>query len=292
MNTAPSPLPVFFARRSPSKFLFGMLLLGAFLLGGSTISLAGSPEAPTEVCNTPNPPKFGLDSQTDGESKVTWLSTGAAKVKFDFIPEDEREHRTSRGYPCVLSPEGVFGVEAHGTRKYVYSRDGEYLSAEDFAELIRSDSRYEAGMPVVLFCCETGKGFRPFAQKLANLLGAEVVAPTEKLWPQRNGRFIVAQELARKTFFGEVGLKRADLSRQGTMKTFSPSSTPDAEVTSVAREESAEPISSSSAASLTRTQNPPKKPLLRAGARTAALLAGMPERNADYFNATEEKAKR
>ena len=46
------------------------------------------------------------------------------------------------------------------------------MNARELAEWIRNDARYQAGMTVYLFCCETGKGDRSFAQKLANTLGA------------------------------------------------------------------------------------------------------------------------
>ena len=47
------------------------------------------------------------------------------------------------------------------------------------------------------------------------------------------------------------------------------------EVLRVVEDEVPQHSSSSSAASVARTQQPPKKPLLRANARTAALLAGI-----------------
>jgi hypothetical protein len=277
-----------------SKILAGTFLFGAFLLTGVSSLFAEPPAAKAEFCNTPSSPNFGLASRSEAGSKVdTLLLSEATRVKLDFIPLEERADRATRGYPCVLSPEGVFGVEAHGTRKVLFTRDGEILTVEDVAELILSDSRYERGMTVYLFCCETGKGLRPFAQKLANVLGAEVVAPTEKLWPQRSGRFIVAQELTRRGFFGEIGLKRADTARMGAMKTFSPDSNASpAAVAAVSAEESPEDLTSSSAATLARTKNPPakkQKPLLRANARSAALLAGIPDRSVQYYNATERK---
>lgn len=265
------------------------LLIG-FICG----SLAAAPVAKggsdsPEPSNSPSTADFALDSNSSGESKVSALSSEKrGHIKMDFIPEDERARRTSKGFPCVSPPEGAYGVEGHGTPYNIFDRTGEPMSAGKLAERIRSDRSFQAGMTVYLLCCETGKGNRSFAQKLADSLGSEVVAPTEKLWPLKTGRYVVAQERMRKTFgIFEKGEQRADHDKPGTMKTFRPTSTAPAVASS--RDEVSQPSSSSSAASPVRAQNPQKRPLLRASARTAALLAGMPRQKEStmYWNSKE-----
>jgi hypothetical protein len=272
-------------------------LLGSFLLGGFSFLFVGSLAEPAsseaQFCNSPSTSNFSL-SRSSGESKVSSLGSSRSKVKLDFIPADERASRTRRGFPCVSTPVGAYGVEGHGTANTVFCRTGEPMNARELAKWIRNDSRYQAGMTVYLMCCETGKGSRPIAQKLADQLGAEVVAPTEKLWPQQTGLYIVAQERMKKTMGGmfESGEQRADITRLGSMKTFRPdtlASTVSPQKSTPSRSVAPETSSSSSAASLVRTQEPPKKPLLRPSARTAALLAGIPSAKdtTEYLNSSK-----
>ena len=270
----------------------------AFILGGFASLAPNSfahPEEPVQArfCNSPSLANFALDNSTNGESKVSALtSERRTHLKLDFIPSDERAKRASRGYPCVSAPEGAYGIEGHGSPHSVFSRNGVPMNARELAEWIRNDDRYQAGMTVYLFCCETGKGDRSFAQKLADTLGAEVVAPTEKFWPQQNGLYVVAQERTHKTLgIFETGEQRADTTRPGTMKTFKPTAAAAAaaaQFAAASKDVDASPNdSSSSAASVVRTQQTPRKPFLRASARTAALLAGIqgPRDSTAYFNA-------
>jgi hypothetical protein len=281
---------------SPSLISKVGTIAAAFIFSGF-LSLAptssANPEAsasePARICNSSTPADSASDGQATCEPKVSALtSEGRSHIKIDFIPSEERAKRASRGFPCVSSPEGVYGIEGHGSPHSVFSRDGEPMNARELAEWIRNDARYQAGMTVYLFCCETGKGDRSFAQKLANTLGADVVAPTEKFWPQQNGLYLVAQERTHKTLgIFETGEQRADTTRPGTMKTFKPTAAAAAQLAATSKDDASSRIdSSSSAASPVRMQQPPKKPLLRASARTAALLAGIqgPRDSAAYFN--------
>jgi hypothetical protein len=272
------------------------VMAAAFIFAG-LLSLApnlfANPETSEQgrICNSPSAANPASNGQPPCESKVSSLtSEGRAHIKLDFIPSDERAKRASRGFPCVSSPEGVYGIEGHGSPHSVFSREGEPMNASELAEWIRNDTRYQAGMTVYLFCCETGKGDRSFAQRLANTLGANVVAPTEKFWPQPNGLYLVARERTHKTLgIFETGEQRADTTRPGTMKTFKPSAeaVAAAQIPATSKDDDASLTdSSSSAASMVRTQQPPRKPFLRASARTAALLAGIqgPRDSTAYFN--------
>lgn len=304
---APFP-PVFMSvqRGTARKVPLSVLLPLSFILGGVCFLLLSSWLAsshgqqtlndmavliPARTVSTDEPqpsnsPKrggFALDPSSEG-SKVDALTAGRRdRVKLDFIPVEERQHRTVKGYPCVSTPSGTFGVEGHGTPDSVFYRSGEPMDAKELARLIMEDSRFRPGMPVYLLCCETGKGWRPFAQKLADALGTEVVAPTEKLWPQHSGLYIVAEErMLKSPGMFPVGIQRADTTRLGEMRTFLPSHSPSpasnsrAEGRTVARTFASSNISNSSAAASVRTPRPMKKPMLRASARTAAFLAGNP----------------
>lgn len=235
-----------------------------------------------QPCNSPNTGDFSLDSSSHDGSKVSSLTSknGRSQIKLDFIPVEERRSRTTRGFPSVTAPEGAYGIEGHGSPDSVFCRTGEPMTAKELASWIVNDPRYRSGMTVYLLCCETGKGSRPFAQKLADTLGTDVVAPTEKLWPLQTGLYVVAQERTRKSLgVFDVGIQRADISRLGEMRTFHPSAGTLAIGSTRSRKGGqAAPsmnFSSSGAATPILTQEPQKKPLLRPGAKTAALLAGI-----------------
>jgi hypothetical protein len=147
------------------------------------------------------------------------------------------------------------------------------MSVGELASIITDDSRYQSGMTVYLMCCETGKGCRSFAQQLANALGTEVVAPTEKLWPLQNGSYIVAPERRHSAFSMYSGEHMADTGRLGEMKIFKPGRGPTVMVSASRKEKSPRAISSSSAASPAKTLEAPKKDSLTGMAKTAALLA-------------------
>jgi len=93
-------------------------------------------------------------------------------------------------------PNGAFVIGAHGN-KFEISDDrqwnllpqtGPKLSPEQLAAILNaSNSGYHKGQPVVLYSCSTGKGNDSFAQQLAKLLGAEVIAPSDLLWGEGQG---------------------------------------------------------------------------------------------------------
>lgn len=135
-------------------------------------------------------------------------------IRIDFLPSPERATRLSMGYPRVMAPKGAYGIEGHGDSRYVYCKQGRAMTAAELAQWVLRDPAYRQGMPVYLMCCETGKGRNPIAQKLADILGCTVVAPTERLWPLKDGRYIVAPP----TPDG----RKADITRLGSMKHFQP----------------------------------------------------------------------
>lgn len=133
-------------------------------------------------------------------------------ARIDFIPDAERAYRSSLGIPRTTAPDGAYGIEGHGTSFAVYCKRGRAMGAKELATWVLNDPTYRKGFPVYLLCCHTGKGRNPIARQLAQLLGVEVYAPTEKLWPLADGKYIVAG-----------GDKKADLGKLGQMRKFSPS---------------------------------------------------------------------
>jgi hypothetical protein len=152
--------------------------------------------------------------------------TGGNIVRLDFIPVEEREMRNIGGYGRIQTPRGAYGVEGHGDPGVMFFRNGQACPPAELARWIRHDRRYTPGMTVYLFACETGKGSRCFAQRLADELNARVVAPTEKLWLAKNGGYTVAREqTGRLLGFIPAALPHADNARTGAMKTFAPKAT-------------------------------------------------------------------
>lgn len=245
------------------------LLCGGIALTPNTF--ADSAAQGLAFSNGPSSSSFTLDSRAQTESKVSALTTVQRRpVALDFIPAAERASRSRRGYPPVTVPAGTYGVEGHGLPRSLFFGNGQPMTAGELATRITSDSRYQPGMTVYLMCCETGKGRRSVAQQLANVLGTEVVAPTEKLWPQQNGLFVVAPE---RKYDVSGAAPSADTDRLGTMKTFKPGRGPVLAAKSSRDDTPSVPPSSSTMASAYSTQPKSSQPSSGSIAKTAALLA-------------------
>ncbi|MCL9759547.1 hypothetical protein [Frankia sp. AiPa1] len=94
-----------------------------------------------------------------------------------FYPPSESNTESAR----LVAPEpGYYTVDIHGDPSGCLFGT-ERLDAHDVAQLIRTDRGWDH-RPVRLLSCETGKGDNPMAQKLANELGRNVLAPTENAW--------------------------------------------------------------------------------------------------------------
>lgn len=145
------------------------------------------------------------------------------EVKLDLIPSRERKERFDLGYERLRVPSGTYGVEGHGTRCRVSLKNGKEVTPVELAGWIRNDARYTRDMTVYLLACETGKGDRPYAQELADLLQANVYAPTEKLWIHRGGAYSVHSGSGKKLANGIAQTSEAgDAGRPGVMKAFYP----------------------------------------------------------------------
>lgn len=157
------------------------------------------------------------------DSRPSAHSQPRTEVKLDFIPNAERQKRAAKGYARLKTTEGVYGVEGHGTPTHMYCKNGQRLDAAELVQWIKNDRRYKTGMTVHLLACETGQGPHPFAQEVSDLLQATVIAPTEKLWVQRDGYYSVSGDSSvRLLGLIPIANGKADPDRPGEMKTFRP----------------------------------------------------------------------
>ena len=79
------------------------------------------------------------------------------------------------------------------------------IVAEDVAEWIRVDPRYDCGK-IRLLACSAGKYDDGAAQEISDILGVEVLAPTEDLYINYAGEYNVAKTktLSDMIFVGEA----------------------------------------------------------------------------------------
>jgi hypothetical protein len=145
------------------------------------------------------------------------------EIKLDLIPTKERKERTQLGYRMLRVPKNTYGVEGHGANWRVSLKNGEEVTPAELARWIKRDTRYVRDMPVYLLACETGKGDRPYAQELADILQTDVYAPTERLWIMTNGTYNIYASTSNKPADGTAQLDgTADHNRPGRMKYFRP----------------------------------------------------------------------
>ena len=63
-------------------------------------------------------------------------------------------------------------------------------SAFEFAEMLRNDPEYHGGN-IRLLSCSAGAGENSIAQQIADILGVDVLAPTEDLYVNSKGELFV-----------------------------------------------------------------------------------------------------
>ena len=81
-------------------------------------------------------------------------------------------------------------VGGHGNPSMMVDACGRALTAKELGKMVREHSKYKPGQTVKLMSCNTGKGGKPYAQKLATELGCPVVAPDEFLWIWPDGKYM------------------------------------------------------------------------------------------------------
>ncbi len=135
----------------------------------------------------------------------------------------------------------VYGFAGHGNPNSVSDPQDSPVGPLGVADAISRDPAW-GGRPVVLYSCNTGRGQDPFAQLLADALGALVLAPDNFGWlppPSNPIRFFIGppvggdccnQNLSSdccREFFDEIGEKpRPDLGNPGRWRVFIPRGNP------------------------------------------------------------------
>ncbi len=100
-------------------------------------------------------------------------------VDINLFPHDEAIRKSADN---ITSPSGAFTVGSHGGQNIMTDTDKKGITPAQMAGRIKAHPSYTAGQKVMLISCETGKGADPYAQKLADELGAPVKAPDKLLW--------------------------------------------------------------------------------------------------------------
>lgn len=95
-----------------------------------------------------------------------------------------------------------YTVGGHGFPRGMIDSNGNPLSPEKLADIIKSDPKYDACKPVKLDSCNTGKstgdGSDNFAQQLANALKNTVYAPNNFVWYNSRGETWLADRDGKK----------------------------------------------------------------------------------------------
>jgi len=84
----------------------------------------------------------------------------------------------------------TYTVGGHGNTQNILNVD-KLISPKDLANIIKKDPGFKDAEVVKLYSCSTGntdKNKNPFAEKLADLLGKPVIAPSNVLWMDSKGR--------------------------------------------------------------------------------------------------------
>ncbi|OOG49135.1 hypothetical protein B0E50_06980 [Rhodanobacter sp. C01] len=166
-----------------------------------------------------------------GNDPLSYFDPLGLQVNLNMFPKNTDDWTGANNYQ---SPADVYTVGAHGNPLDMVDANGNPLYPSELAQLIKRDKSYKLGEPVRLLSCNTGRNPgkpyapTPYAQFLANDLGAPVQAPNTFGWFQSNGTFTVAGALGANgpVQWDQTGINPTnisiDLSAPGTMNTFSP----------------------------------------------------------------------
>jgi hypothetical protein len=116
----------------------------------------------------------------------TYLYASANPLKFtdtwgllnlNLLAQGTELQRTESLY----NPQGVYSVAAHGYPQLIEDETtGTFYTPQQFANFLYQHGYVRgSGQTVVLHSCSTGAGANSFAQQLATILGAPVIAPND-----------------------------------------------------------------------------------------------------------------
>jgi RHS repeat-associated protein len=106
-------------------------------------------------------------------------------VDINLFPHDEAIRQSADNIP---NPKGTFTVGGHGNPDVMVGALHDPITPKQMADRIKAHPSYTEGQHVVLMSCNTGNGTDPYAQKVANELGAPVSGPDKYLWIWPNGK--------------------------------------------------------------------------------------------------------
>lgn len=106
--------------------------------------------------------------------------------KDDQLYENLQQVKPIEGYEDFGGHGKPFSIEYETTNGMIVN-----ITASDYADILREDPSYKGGN-IRLLACSTGSVEDGFAQQLANELKVNVMAPTETLWVDENGKMFVS----------------------------------------------------------------------------------------------------
>lgn len=169
--------------------------------------------------------------------KNAWLEENAEKYGFEFVKQKLKgegivplsriyvtEQSDSLLYSNLKKVKPLKGFDdfgGHGGKDFIERTSAigvvTKYSAKEFADILKYDEEYSGGNIRLLFC-KTGASEKGFAQQLADELGVTVLAPTETLWVDENGKLFVTNndKLAEMWYNGN------EVKETGKMMAFKP----------------------------------------------------------------------
>ena len=119
-------------------------------------------------------------------------------VDLNFFPSSGKDEFIHNAANVVPKEPGTFTIGGHGDTRGFWDRNGDKVSPDDLAKMIKNNSTYKDGDSIKLLSCDVGgktpDGSENYAQKLANAMGhgVKVFGPTEKVWYYASGETKIA----------------------------------------------------------------------------------------------------
>lgn len=113
-----------------------------------------------------------------------------------IFAEDTSDNKFATNVSMVKPEKGKYDIALHGSDKSA-EFFGKPIDAYTLAKIIKSRKDYKVGTPIRLLSCNTGNTNETgncFAQLLANELHTTVYAPTEKIYVNPDGSFVIGKK--------------------------------------------------------------------------------------------------
>lgn len=149
--------------------------------------------------------------------------SGILKLASKFVNPNEQLYLNANRIKPIP---GYGDIVIHGspTSLIINGLDGEEWTydAKEAAEMIRNSREFH-GQPIRLISCQTGALEDGIAQQIADILGVEILAPTEIVNVDINGEmFICDNDIIAKEWNESSSEKRKKIHEPGTWKPFTP----------------------------------------------------------------------